>query len=324
MINITTTRFFNFTGIAVLIKYFPLGALLLLPFLQACTGVNTFPTVARPGDTVSVMVGGSEKVRKDTIDVSLTDINGVVWDLQSLGLVRSTFNLRPEGIAYGMHYSDFINTEFSWLKAHEQIQTVLVADIPAGAAPGQAVLNINLNVDDDSSGIVSPFTIALDIIPGAGSSSVFERKDFAGAPLPANFPDLEPAPYAKISFGDGSGGLGYSVIGAVSLVIDFDNTVVNGNDLNIYLPESQVRGTFSNPGAPFGDKQRMVYWRQTGTQVLIDIIAPQGIEGRYLQSYIVHPRGLVGDPLFSLSSATFYDLNGNLITPGTPILTYSP
>lgn len=296
----------------------------LLILLQSCVGVSTFPTIARPGDTISAMVGGSEKVRKDTIGVSLTDATGVVWDLQSLGLVRSVFNLRADGIAHGMHYLPFINTEISWLKAHEPLQTVLVADIPVGAALGEASLDINLNADDDGSGIPSPYSITMDIIPGTGNSVAFQRKNFSGAPLPVSFTDLEPAPHAKISFGDGSGGLGYAIIGAVSLTVDFDSTVVDGNDLNLHVPQSYVRGIYSDTGAPFGDKQRMVYWRQDGSKMFIDVIAPQGIEGRYLQLYIVHPSGVVGDPLFALSNVEYFDLGGNMINPGMPMLTYSP
>ena len=36
----------------------PLMLLAAVTLLQACTAVSTFPTIARPGDTVSVMVGG--------------------------------------------------------------------------------------------------------------------------------------------------------------------------------------------------------------------------------------------------------------------------
>ena len=75
-------------------------ALMLLGFLVSlggCTAVNTFPMAARPGDTISVMVGGSEQVRKGSISAILTDAAGGQYDLQALGLVRSVFNLRADG-----------------------------------------------------------------------------------------------------------------------------------------------------------------------------------------------------------------------------------
>lgn len=291
----------------------PVLPLLAAVLFQGCTGVNTFPTVARTGDTVSVMVGGSETARKGTVEVSLTDQNEVVWDLQTLGLVRSVFNLRAAGTAHGAHYSSWLDTEFSWLKGHEPVQTVLVIDVPDGAATGPATLRVNLNAVDDSSGINQPVTISMDIIAGTGSGDQFLRQNFNTVPQSVRFQDLEPAPYAKVSFGDGSSATGSQVLAAASLVLDFDEATVNGDDLNVYVSESTVRGSFSQTGA-FGDTQRMVYWRQDGANLFIDIIAPQGIEGRYLQVYVVHPRGLTGDPGLSLMSSTSYDIDGNTIS----------
>ena len=156
-------------------------ALFAAILFQGCTAVNTFPTIARPGDTVSVMVGGSENARKDTISATLTDSNNVVWDLQALGLVRSVFNLRPEGRAYGLHYSDIVDINAQWKQGREPIQTVLVVDIPNTAAIGSASLSVTLNTTDDSSAIPHPYEISMDIvnIPGQlGESDNFLRQNF--------------------------------------------------------------------------------------------------------------------------------------------------
>jgi len=311
-------------------KYLIFLVLIASLVIQGCVGVNTFPTIARPGDTVSVMIGGVENARKDTIEVLLTDSNGgVPWNLQDLGLVRSVFNLRADGRAYGVHYpSSFFDVENTWLAGHEPTQTVLVVDIPGGAATGPATLSVNhKSAGDDSSGISSPYTIAFDIIDGTGVSAEFLRQNFTGSTPPVLFEDLEPAPHAKVSFGTGGfgGGLGETTLAAVSMIVDFDGLVLNGDDLNIYVAESTVRGTSSNQSAPFGDKQRSVFWQQDGSQLQIDIIAPYGIDGRYLQIYILHPRGIVGDPSFSIMSTNFWDLDGNPATFGnSPTLTYSP
>ena len=281
---------------------FALLAVLLL--LEGCTAVNTFPTIARAGDTVSVMVGGTEKARKETVAVTLTDANGTTWDLQALGLVRSVFNLRPDGRAEGLHYSSYLDTYISWFEGHEPVQTVLVADLPPDAAPGPATLTIDTFVDDDSSGVADPFSVDLEIIAGAGASDSFWRQTATGWQA-ADFTRLEPAPHAKITFGTGS-----EIIGAASLVIDFDETVLNPDDINLYVPESTVRGDAATPGA-FGQTQRMVYWRQDGQQLYVDVVAPQGIETRYLQLYVIHPRGLSASPNISLISAVVYDTDGN-------------
>lgn len=289
------------------------GLLLLLAGLPACTSVNTFPMIARAGDTVSVMVGGSEKARKETMDVTLSDAASQTWDLKAMGLVRSVFNLRTDGRAYGAHYSPYLDSYISWSSGHEPVQTVLVADLPTGAVPGPATLTVTPHVTDNSSGVGEPFTINLEIIAGVGESDQFKRRTGSGTAA-VDFSKLEPAPHAKIDFGNGT------IIGAASLTVSFNNAVLNGNDINVYVPESTVRGSFVSPGA-FGATQRMVYWRQDGTKLYIDVVAPQGIDVRYLKMFLVHPRGLSGSPGFSLVSSSIYDTSGAAVTL-QPTMTY--
>lgn len=291
--------------------------LLLLAWLASgCTAVNTFPIAARSGDTVSVMVGGSEQARKETINVVLTDAAGGVYDLQALGLVRSVFNLRADGRAHGMHYSPYLDSFISWSNGHEPVQTVLVTDLPSNLQPGDATLSVNLNVTDNSSGVADPASIQLEILPGTGASDAFRRRTGGGGSVVADLPALEPAPHAKLTFGTGT------VIGAASVVIDVDQSVVNLDDLDVYVPEATVRGSFADSGA-FGDKQRMVYWRHDGDQLHVDIVAPQGIDARFLQLFVIHPRGLSGPPGFTLYSANVYDVSGAALGV-QPQLTYFP
>jgi len=284
--------------------------------LSGCTSVNTFPSVARPGDTVSLMIGGSEKANKNSVSATFTDATGRSWDLKAQGLVRSVFNLRTDGRANGAHYSPYLDSYISWVFGHEPLQTVLVTDLPSAAAPGQGYLTISLNAGDNSSGVGSPFNVQLEIIPGSGVAEQFLNKRSSGN-VPADFSRLETAPNAKVTFGTGT-----TFIGAASLVIDFDETVVNPNDLNIYVPESTVRGSVASTGS-FGKTQRMAYWHQDGTKLYIDIIAPQGINPRYLQFFVLHPSGLTGSPAFSILSAQVYGIDGNAIAV-TPTLSYAP
>lgn len=292
----------------------PLFGVLLL---TGCTAVNTFPMIARSGNTVSIMVGGSAKAQKENLGVVLTDASGNVFDLQAMGLVRSVFNLRPDGRAVGLHYVEYLSSNRSWLAGHEPLQTVLVTDLPSTASPGVATLTFTwLGVNDNSSDGGNPFDVSLEILPGSGAPDPFLRNDALGTRA-ANLGQLETAPNAKVEFGTGT-----TAIGATSLVINFDGATVNPNDLNLYVPESTVRGSYANPGS-FGKTQRMVYWRQDGQNLYVDIIAPQGIASNYLQFYVVHPPALAGSPAFNIVSAQVYGIDGNPIDV-TPVLTYSP
>lgn len=299
-----------------------LGILLLCVWamLSGCTSVNTFPNIARPGDTVSFMVGSSAQARKGNISAVLTDASGQIFDLQALGKVRSVFNLRTDGRAVGLNYSSYLNSYNSWAYGHEPLQTVMVTDLPITVAVGPASLSVAFNgVSDNSSGVLNPFTVQLEIIASStiGSPEQFLTPIILKGNQPVNFSLLETAPYAQVDFRSGS-----AFIGAASLAISFNNAMVNANDLNVYVPESTVRGSFSTVGA-FGKTQRMVYWHQDGSTLYVDIVAPQGIDPRYLKIFVVHPSGLVGSPAFNILSSQVYGTDGNAIAV-TPTLTYSP
>lgn len=287
--------------------------------LHGCVSVRTIPTIARAGDTVSAMVGGSEEARPETtIALLINSSTSQQWDLQALGLIRSVFNVRADGRANGLHYGSWVGRSYPWDRGHEPIQTVLVVDLPTDCPPGDYGLLVNTNTPDDSSGGL-PAVVDLEIISGVGTPDPFDRKDITG-PQAAALEDMEPAPYAKVDFGTSS-----DLVGAAHLEIDFDETVVNPDDINVYVPESTVRGTPVTPGA-FGATQRMAYWHQNGQKLFLDMVAPQGIEARFLMAYLIHPRGLTGSPAFNLDAvnSVVYDTDGTVIGAPAPALTYFP
>lgn len=289
--------------------------IIFLLVMQGCTATHTFPKIARAGDTISLMVAGSENARTNTTDVVLEDANGGVHDLQASGLVRSVFNLRADGKASGAHYSPYLEMYFSWNEGHDPVQTVLVTDLPASLPSGIATLTVDPNVGDNASGVSLPAEFKLEIIPGTGNQDTFTRQPGSD---PADFDRLEPAPYAKLSFGTSYD----EIIGAAELIVDFDETFVNPDDINIFVPQANVRGNYSDPGA-FGDNQRMVYWHQDGDKLYIDVIAPQGIKAVFLKLYAIHPDGIDGSPNFQITTSNIYDIDGNPISL-TPTLTYMP
>jgi len=288
--------------------------LLSVLFLQGCAAVNTFPTIARAGDTVSLLIGGSEDARKNTTTIVLTDSNNNVWDLNALGAIRSVFSVRPDGRSEGLHYSSFLELNTPWAFGHEPIQTVAVVNIPIGTAPGMATLELSTNTTDNSSAAPLLFTINIEIIPGAGTADNFLFKHVINGESATNFTRVEPLPQAKISFGFGQ------IIGAASIVVDFDETIINPDTITVYVPQSTVRDQVTNT---FDKIQRMVNWRQDGDFLYIDVIAPQGIDSSYLNLYVLHPRGLSGIPDFNLISTNTYDVNGDLLSL-MPVFEYIP
>jgi len=293
--------------------FFLAGSILLLMLFQGCTGINTFPTIARPGDTVSMMLGGSEMASKDTIDVTLTQ-GSSSWDLadpdgdgnRSDSLIRSIFEVRTDGRANGLSYGSGNTVSQIWAFGHEPVQSIMIIDLPTvadGLTEGDASLDITLNVSDNSSSTPTIFSIDLTLVdvPGTtGEKDNFYRSTFAGA-IGADFTDLEPAPHGKISFGPYN-----QLIHAASLEIEFNEANVTPSDISVYIPEAVIGGSL-------GANQRMAYWRQDGDKLYIDVVSPEGIKSQFLKAYVMHPHG-ASNPDFAINNATFYNQDGVDIT----------
>ena len=276
--------------------------LVVLTNLQGCAGVNTFPTIARAGDTVSLMVGGSEQARKNTISAILTDSNGIQWDLQNLGLIKSVFNVRADGLSKGLYYSSELELLLPWAFGHEPIQTVMVVDLPDVLPAGASTIQINTNTSDNSSGIGPSFTLALEILAGTGSSDpVLYNNAFTGLTA-TDFTKMESAPHAKIKFGTD----GTEIFSAASLVVDFDETILDPKDIAVYSPPTTIRQS----GAGFNESQHMVYWHHDGQKLYIDLIAPLGIPAMFTNLYIIHPDNITGSANFFLESSNIYNNDG--------------
>jgi len=192
--------------------------------------------------------------------------------------------------------------------------------LPAGLPVGSATIEINTNTDDNIAVVTAgPVFVSIEIVSGVGASDEISYQESLGGDVPAELSRLEPAPYAKINFGS------YqdfpTLIGAVSMIVDFDETIVDPGDINVYMPESTVKGNFGT--ADFGGNQRMVHWRQDGQQLYIDIIAPQGINRGYLHVYLIHPRGLSASPGFTLLQVNGYAVDGTDMAL-TPTMNYYP
>ena len=292
-------------------KFFLADFVFLLAILQGCTGITTFPSIARPGDSLAIMLGGSEQVNKDNIDVTL--IQGASsWDLadpngdldRSDSMIRSVFEVRTDGRAEGLIYNNPSTMTQIWTFGHEPVQSIMIVDLPTDVLPGAAQLNVTINTPDNASGVNLNFNIDLTVvdIPGStGASDPFDMRTVLGT-VGANLGDLEPAPHAKISFTPLN-----KLVYAVSIEIDFNEIVVAPDDLHVYIPEAIVGGSL-------GANQRMAIWHQDGDRLYIDIIAPGGIQSRYLKIYVMHPSSVTLDPGFMLGSIIFYDQDGNDVT----------
>lgn len=158
-----------------------LGLLMLL--LGGCAGVQTFPNIARSGDTVAVAAGWKQNYSRDNLMVMITDANGlVVVYPPGDPAVRAVVNLYPDPLAsmvvsdktgqdltpYARTYANMVNTNFTG-GDRDWWQTTVFVDLPPGMALGPATILVSNNQN-------AQVTSTIEIVAGTGSPAVFNAE----------------------------------------------------------------------------------------------------------------------------------------------------
>jgi len=243
---------------------------------------------ARAGDTVTLGVGYDALMERRLMSRADTTVTIVKDDLTytATPTLRAVFQLFPDPDSQVANYSGV------WLTnpalAGDPFESVVAFDLPADIPPG------TYNVTVSSTHLFTDFTSTLEVIPGTGTSNPLT--DNGG--FDRDLTKLERAPTVKVALDPG-----YTV-GALSMVIDFDETVLTPSDINVQIPR-YVHG----PGK-FHDADRMLSWGDDGTKLTVNILCPRGVSSDYLDFDILYPAGTV-NPGFTILSQKVYDINGN-------------
>jgi len=74
--------------------------MLMMAALSACTGVKTFTTAARPGETVALAIGRQTDLKRANVTVTITPATGPAVVYPPLDTrVRSILNLYPDPVS---------------------------------------------------------------------------------------------------------------------------------------------------------------------------------------------------------------------------------
>jgi len=268
-------------------RLFLLFSGLLLFFSAGCAALETFPLAARAGDTVSLFlgVGNFKQMSTDTSTVEMYPVSDPATKYYPT--LRSIFYVYPDPTSKVVNYPP--STMLNGITSGDNYQAIAVIDLPANVPPGR----YKVAVDGSS--------VDLEVLSGVGRSHDFT--DIFN--VPEDIRNLEPAPQVNIAFDGGF------QIGAVELVVDYDETVIAPADLNVVLfPVNQGAGTF-------GDFQDMLFWREKNGTLKISVLCPAGVPSEDIHLAIVYPAG-VSNPGISLISSSVLDLGGNVLS-GVPV-----
>lgn len=156
---------------------------LFLVILAGCSGVKTYPAMARAGDTVAIAAGWKQHFSRNEIVVTITDANGITTTyLPGDPAVRAVVNLYPDPVSsiiiseetnqdltpYAQIYSSSVNTNIT-SDDKDWWQTSVFIDLPSTMATGSASINIGSVSSETSS-------TTLEIIGGTGTVENFQTE----------------------------------------------------------------------------------------------------------------------------------------------------
>lgn len=185
--------------------------MLMMAALSACTGVNTFTTAARPGETVALAIDRQTNLKRANVTVTITPATGLPIVYAPLDpRVRAILNLYPDPVSKAVvkQRTDTPTNTGTFIEAWategdpDWWQTFMLLDLPADIAPGVATVSIS----DSLGAIIAPASV--EILTGTSTKNGFAftkygmtfSADTAGPPVLYATKDLERNPHAVVDF----------------------------------------------------------------------------------------------------------------------------
>jgi hypothetical protein len=271
--------------------------------LEGCVMTQTFGTVARQGDTVTVGLGYQTSLSRQNATVTITDAAGTKTTYAPNDThVRAIVNLYPDPVSravvggmtnqdlgYNATATKYLINTYVTLGDNDWYQTMMVLDLPAAMAAGAATISV-------SNGVSSFSPITVNVLPGTGISNLFSIYNIVGNPMDLLAPTAYPQLLATMERAD-------------RYTVTFTNTS------SIAITAIQVALVHS-PGVgiawvanPRGDLKNVV-WHDDGSNLNVMLTPTQGTLLGAKNSKFYVAGGITGLSVISVSA---YDSSGQSI-----------
>jgi hypothetical protein len=286
--------------------------LLLLLWIAACVGTQTFTPIARPGDTVALAVG-RQNLFHENLTVTITPSSGPsVTYSPNDSRVRGIINLYPDpssGLVVGSSTNQDLGNNDNGIgsaiqnlvtRDSEWWQTMILLDLPSTLPIGSATVSFV----DSAGARIGPATV--QVLSGTGNSNLFNvylspggggSTDFLSN-YPGGLSSMETSARYKVTF----------------------NTYLNANGAEVIPHSLQVEFTRTpGVGVPYvvnpRDDIKNVVWTDDGTNLKVMVTPTNGQTLSRLGKTGNMPRfrfyiagGITGLTQTNLKA---YDVNGN-------------
>lgn len=286
-----------------------------IALLQGCVAVQSFPTAARAGDTVTLALGSSDQINISDTTVTYTPDGGVPVDITAN--IRSIFKLYPDKLSSAWSFS--VAAGIPATSGHGASLDVMALDLPSSLLPGTGVINVQNNaVYPVFSATPSDTNIAIEILPGEGSPSDFSYGIFAHTRT-GDFTELEAASHFRIKPDfDLDAWMEAPTFAAAELTIS--GTL---NAAALAVAETQVNRElriFVDDMSMSRVSQRQVSWSRNGGEIVINYLSPTGVMRYYETSVAVFflPASSYAYTATPSVSIRYFDIDGNVVA-GPPV-----
>ncbi len=286
--------------------YLLLSIIIASTIFTGCVGLNTYPKVARAGDTTAISAGWKHYFTRDNITVTITPSSGVpTIYLPNDPAVRAAVNFYPDPVSslvvssetgqditpYATTYAALVNVNTTdgdkdWW------QTTVFIDLPSSLSTGSATIDITTPEGEAISTMV-------EIIGGIGEPESFSTQEF-GALNVNHLSSLERANHFVVA----SGGL--TVPHAIQVDMTHDPDAASGGVGVPYV--INTRGDLKN-----------IIWKDDGVNLRVILTPTKTMTLTDMKDFKFYVAGdITGLQVVGVSA---FDINGSPVTGVTANVT---
>lgn len=267
--------------------------------IQGCVATQSFPTVARGGDTITLAVGSPDGMNKSNTSAQfVSDVDDSTIVLP----IRSIIRLRPDQTSNLALFDGIVDAE-DYYTGHSQWLSVIVIDLPEGLTVGSGVININSSASYGTFPVgINDVPVSIEIIEGSGTRNEFTYNNNFGGVGPGSLSSLEALPQVVMR----PPHLTQTVfLAAAEIKVNIPLGTIPDRAIRIVADDFYTKN--------YQDQVQM-NWSRSGDDFTVNFISPTGMmEPKQLRfSMVLRPGNtFVTDPGPSVVSVKLYDANGD-------------
>lgn len=248
----------------------------VLVAIQGCVAIQSFPTAARSGETITVAIGSQDGLTKDNIQL-LFYPQGISTPIDLTPNIRSVLKIFPDKTSRA--WINNMSTQLmNGFVGHGARQNILVIDLPQ-LPTGMGYLNVSFEP-----GVIKPnpsaiqdaegFDIGIEILTGTSANNTFDYMMNPGNQAVGNLSILEPMPQVVMRY-DFSPGYYNFQSGAKLSAAEYKIKVPISTDASTLTAEDIV--VVFDERANYGNKQIQTSWSNEGDVVTVNIDMPANL-----------------------------------------------